>query len=435
MSYRTIFTTTASAAVAASAFGSKSFLKNGSFEVAGEGTTPADWLAFGGERSTAFAFHNDFSVLATVRTNAFVGVFQDTVDAFEGTRIKLRCLVYHPSAAPLVGSVVAGIKLEFRQPGGGSGPEPVENLALTVGSPVDTWFEITLNEIVPPDVDAARIVILGFEVDQANNGAAYIDDAFAALSSAPSTNLLLNPSFQDGSSAANGLTSWTEFADPFSGARRNAFEVPGRTGSAVLKISGRNTAGVFQQINTVPGETLIVSAWGRQRGTTPYGVLPEVVENPNPQAGVKIEWSAGNVPRPDIDIAPNDNPISFTTNVITATSPRDVWIPVTIDYTMENNTGANLRCTAINGFGAAECDVYFDAFEAILKNVFNGTDADGDDDADMVDMAQLQRVYNGSGGGLKFGGLVFDQDDDNDVDTSDAAYSVDRVTGPAVTPP
>ncbi|MFN0136659.1 MAG: hypothetical protein ACKVS9_11155, partial [Phycisphaerae bacterium] len=128
MNYRTTFVAAAGVALATSAFGSKAFLKSGSFEVLGEGTTPADWLAFGGVQDSAFAFHGQFSALATVRTNAFVGLYQDTVDAFEGTRVKMRALAYHPSAAPITGNIVAGIKLEFRQPGGGAGPAPVENL-------------------------------------------------------------------------------------------------------------------------------------------------------------------------------------------------------------------------------------------------------------------------------------------------------------------
>lgn len=432
MNYRTLIVPALGLSLTTSAFAAKQFLLDGSFETVGEdGMTPTGWQAFSGVRSGAFAFDGQFSCLASVRTNAFVGLYRDTVDAFAGTRVKLRCMAYNPSSAPITGNVKAGIKLEFRPPGGGAGPAPEENLGMTVGSPTDQWVLITLNTVVPPDVDSARIIMIGFESMFSTNGPVYIDNAFAALGSAPTTNLLLNNSFESGTSSANGLTNWTEFADPFSGARRNSFEVPSQDGLAVLKISGQNTAGVFQTISVTAGQTLTISAYARQRSTSPYGVVPADMTLPTPQAGVKVEWSSGTTPRPDIDIAPNDNPISGTTNIIQAGSPVDTWVPLTIDYTLPPQTGANLRCTVINGFGTADCDVYFDAFEAILKNQFNGADANNDGAEDMIDIARLQRVFAGNGGGLRFGGLVFDNDDDNDVDALDAAYVEDRMTGPA----
>jgi hypothetical protein len=171
----------------------------------------------------------------------------------------------------------------------------------------------------------------------------------------------------------------------------------------------------------------MISAWFLSLSTAPY-------QHPDARAGVKVEWSAGSVPVFSVDVVPNANPQSGTTNIINSSTPTDQWTPVTIDYTMPPNNAAELRGTVINAFGPGTCDVYFDAFEMVLTNVFDGSDADGDDDEDMQDIRHLQQVFRGSGGGRPFGGLVFDHDEDNDVDSSDLDQVLPQMTGPAQTP-
>jgi hypothetical protein len=74
--------------------------------------------------------------------------------------------------------------------------------------------------------------------------------------------------------------------------------------------------------------------------------------------------------------------------------------------------------------------VYFDACEAVVLNRFNGSDNDADFDQDLHDFAGLQRTFTGPGGPMKWGGIVFDSDDDDDVDWIDYNWFAPRLTGP-----
>jgi hypothetical protein len=422
-----------SAIIAASAFGRQQVLKNGSFETLSPDpeappNLPEFWTEFGGAgRSGNFASDRQFSALASVRVNGFVGMYRDTVSIGEDVRVLMKAQARHPAAAPISGNIVAGIKLEFDPPEGLEIPPPEENLAFDQTAPVDTWVQVTYSTVVPPDIDLAKIVVISFD-NTAANGAVYADDARAEFGSQPGVNQLGCDGFECGSSGADGMNPpWDEFADALSGARKNCFNPPAHSGSCTLRMSGPLTAGVAQQIAVTPGDTLTISAWFLSLSSAPY-------QHPDARAGVKVEWSAGNVPTVDIDIAPNSNPISGTTNIINSATPTDQWTPVTIDYTMPPDNAALLRATLITGFGPGTCDVYFDAFEMVLTNVFNGSDADGDDDEDMLDIRQLQEVFRGSGGGLPFGGLVFDHNEDNDVDSGDLNQILPQMTGPAQVP-
>lgn len=424
------------AAMVAYAAPRKSVLKNGSFEQPRndpdqQATDVLHWTDFEAQdtddarQSTDFAFDRQHSALASVRTGAFVGLYQDTVTVTEFTRILMTARAYQPSSAPISGNIVAGIKLEFDPPEGVELPPPEENLAFDVNAPLDTWVPVTLTTTVPPDVDLARIIVISFDTTS-ENGFVFADSAWAERSSAPGVNQLDNASFELGGSGPDGMNPpWDEFADALSGARKNCFNPPAHDGSCTLRIGGF-TAGVAQQIVVAPGETLTIRAF--------FKSLPPpslAYNHPDARAGVKVEWVAGTVPPFDVDVVPNPNPQSGTTNIINSNSPRDQWVPISIDYTMPDNNAARLRATVINAFGPGVCDVYFDAFEMVLTNVFNGSDADGDNDEDMLDIAQLQQVFADSGGGRRFGGLVFDHDEDNDVDITDANFVLDRMTGPS----
>jgi hypothetical protein len=119
-------------------------------------------------------------------------------------------------------------------------------------------------------------------------------------------------------------------------------------------------------------------------------------------------------------------------NTIDADSPQDVWIPLYIDYTMPSGTSALARFTNLIERGTSFTGTaYIDACEAVVLNRFDGADADGDDDEDLHDFAWLQYAYTGANaGGLVFNGIVFDHDDDLDVDMADFDYFAPRMTGP-----
>ncbi len=412
-------------------------LPNGSYEFAtpdGEGRPiPNGWNSFGGGvQSADVAWDGWFSGLASVRTNAYVGLYCDTVTVGANTRIVMKARAYHPAAFPIVEPIKAGMKLEFLPPEGLELPPPVENLAFDVNAPHDQWVLVTVSAVVPNGVTSAKAVLISFEFPDPpdvplTNGQLFADSAFAALSSNPSVNLLSNASFESGTSGQNGMPPWVEFADPLpvgTGARKACLVsgVPAHSGNCVVRFTG-GTAGLFQEIPVTPGETLTVSAYFRTRGSSPYN-------DPRALAGVKIEWSGGSWPTPNIDVVPNANPISGTTNIITAASPTDTWLPISIDYTIPPNKAARLRATVINAFGPGSCDVYFDAFEMVLTNVFDGSDVNADNAADLIDIATLQRVYTGPGAELKYLGLVYDHNENGALEPSDVSYTLQRMTGP-----
>lgn len=435
---RTLLAMALVGAIAVTAASRTLVLPNGSFELFDPNTAiPIGWTSFTMTTvSTDFAVDGSRSALADFANGAFAGLFRDTVSVTEGVRVYQRCLVMHPSSDPLPpggggNPPTAGIKLEFFPPQGIEVPPPEENLAFDANAPIDVWEMHGLSTVVPPDINIARIVLISFEETDPNtgdpidpnNGPVYVDSVLATLDGG--ANVLLNPSFE-----SNLSGSWNSFGSGGSGALRNQIDVPAFHGIATLKIGGPFTSGATQEIAVTPGQALEVSAFFRSRstGTPPLG---GPYQSPAARAGVKIEWVAGSVPSPHIDIAPNANPISGTTNIITAADPTDTWIPVTIDYTIPDNQAALLRATLINGFGTGSGKAYYDNYEMVLTNVFDGSDYDADGDEDMIEMAALQRTFSGSGGGLIYGGLVFDHDEDEDVDTSDYNFTIDRITGPA----
>lgn len=406
------------------AVGRQQLLKNGSFDFGDVDGLPLMWNSFGGTvQSPLYVFDGDYSAITSVRVNGFVGAYQDTYDAIAGDEVQMKAMAYIPSDAPPTGNIVAGIKLEFFPPTGVETPPAEENLAFDETSPNDVWVPVTLQTVVPEHVEIARVIVISFDQSTAN-GSVYADVISAELSGNPGVNLLQNASFEIGGSGADGMPNWDEFADPFSGARKNCFDVPALDELCTSKFIGA-TAGLVQEIEVVPGDTLTVTGNFYSRSAAPYA-------DPDARAGVKIEWVAGRLPEHQVDIVANGNPSSATTNIVNSGSPTDQWIPVTIDYTMPPQTASRLRGTIINGFGPGNCDVYFDAFEMVLANVFDGSDVDADDDEDLLDIASMQTAFNGANNPMKFLGLVYDHDEDGDVDITDSNYTLDRMTGPAL---
>jgi hypothetical protein len=128
-----------------------------------------------------------------------------------------------------------------------------------------------------------------------------------------------------------------------------------------------------------------------------------------------------------VDITPGPS-----ANTITAASPKDQWIALSIDYTMPAGTEAGVRFVdLVARSGGTTGAAYFDACEAVVMNRFNGSDVDNDDDEDLRDFADLQLCFEGPGGTvLRFGCLVFDSDFNGLIDLVDYNYFWPRLTGP-----
>lgn len=405
--------------------GGPNLLSNPDYELPGYNeNTPFgidEWIGFGGQwKSQDVAYHGASSV--RVQTGgetgaAYSGLYQDMGVLEAGDHLFMRCWVYNPSVGGLTANSAAAIKLEFFPASGGELPPPEEALDFDENAPLDTWTLVSYTTTVPPEITLARIVMIAFdEID--TNGPVYVDLARAERGSAPGVNQLLNASFEQGTSGPNGLTHWTEFRGLGCSARKNAFEVPAYDGFSVLKISGSCVAGVYQEIEVQPGEQLTISAYFYSDSDNPFN-------DPQSRAGVKVEWRAGNVP-PQVDIG--GQPF----NTIYAGAPTDTWLPLYIDYTMPPGSAATARYTVIVARGEAEsAQVYFDAAEAVVLNLFDGADVDGDVDQDLLDFYHMQRCFSGTGvPALEWNSITFDADDDDEVDWADFQYLAPRFTGP-----
>ena len=394
---------------------------NGDFETAGHGTGQSaygidEWIGFEDQERSEDVALDGAASLKLGTNKSYSGLWQNMTTLFEGDHLYALAYALNPAGDPLTDNSGVGIKLEFDP--SVDVPPPVENLAFDENSPVNTWTEVNLSATVPDGAAIARIVCI-YVASGTTEGAVYYDSAVAERSSFPGLNQLTNESFENGPGGLNGIDDWTEFSSPpTSQAQKSCFEVetPPGGGFCSARAAGQAVAGLFQEIDVVPGETLDVSAllytpdWEPFTGGT---------------AGIKIEWAAGGVPD-DVDIG-------GPTNTIGASAPTDTWVPVYIDYVMPTGSSALTRfVNIIARNNALSGTVYMDACEAVLLNVFDGSDADGDDDQDMSDFTWLQRTYTGAGAGmLPFNGIVFDQDDDDDIDLTDWNFFRPRITGPA----
>ncbi len=408
-------------------------LVNGDFELAGPGEASpnavADWGGFGDQRpSEDQSLHGDVS-LKVGTESAFSGLFQNMTEVFEGERVLLRGRVLHTSTNGLTNNALAGLKLEFSPPGGSSLPGPSENFPFGADSTSNAWVMIDIGTIgveVPDDAGLARITMIMFP-DASTNSVVYFDQAFAALSRAPSTNLLTNSSFENGFGGPNGIDDWQEFGPE----AQLSFEVGGLENNLVdedvfgasVKMAGSDFTGVSQEIpmpsTLQPNETLYVRAFVRQQDVEAQQL------HGTAKAGVKIEWVAGSVPGV-IDIGSSANG-----HTIDSGSPTDTWIPLEIDFTMPSGNAALTRAVCLVSAGTGTGEVFFDNLEAVITNRFDGADADGDDDEDLFDFGEFQRCFTGSGAGdLDWNCTVFDDDEDLDIDLVDFSYFHPRITGP-----
>jgi hypothetical protein len=436
-------------------FARQQVLVNGSFEAVSLDPNgllvPDAWIPFGGQVTTVRAFDGQrsaFLSLISGGNGSTAGYYRDTVSVGEGVRVLLKAQAYDPSAHPLSvpsSHAGAGMKLEFFPAGGLPLPPAVENLAFDVNAPVDQWVLVSLTTPVPNDpnyatVNAAKVTLISWEFPPdpnvaLTNGLVYADSAWAEVASNPGVNLLSNASFETGTSAKNGFPPWVEFADTAfgSGVRKACLVsgVPAQQGNCVIKFIGATT-GTQQNVPVTPGDTLTMWCYFYSHNGGAYPNNP--YNDPYAKAGVKIEWSAGDYPQDVIDVVPNGDPASATTNIVhhgDPNSPMDAWQPITIGYTMPAGMSALLRSTIINYDGnTLTSEFYVDAFETVLANVFDGADVNGDNAEDMIDVATLQTVYTGPGAPLKYLGMVYDMNDSGALEFSDASYVLQHMTGP-----
>jgi hypothetical protein len=393
-------------------------LVNGDFETAGVGEGQStmgidDWVGFNDQEKSEDVAEHGIASLKLGTREPYSGLYQNMRVLNDGDHLYMIAYALNPSSDPLTGTSRVGIKLEFDA--NVDVPPPEENLAFDENANPNQWTLVELATTVPPEATVARIVCI-YTGNQQTTGAVHFDWAVAERGSHPGANQLLNPSFELGPGGQNGLANWTEFSSSVSEAQKSCFDVPAYDGICTARATGQDVAGLYQEITVTPEESLYISA---------YLYTPDYEQlTGTGRAGVKVEWAVGGVPE-DVDIGgPN--------NTIDPGAPRDTWIPLTIDYTMPAGSSALTRFTNLIERGTAMTGtVYMDSCEAVVLNRFDGSDVDGDDDEDNHDIAWFQRCYTGAGaGGLPFNGIVFDSDDDEDIDWTDWGFFAPRITGP-----
>jgi hypothetical protein len=377
--------------------GGANLLINGNFETAAAGTQSPfgldDWIGFNDQaKSAEIAYDGNFSVRLGPGA-AFSGVFQDFGTLQAGDRVCLTARGITRSSNPLTGSAQVGIKLEFFS--ATMVPPPVETFPFNDSSPADVWVPVELNLTVPANITIARIVCI-YNSNFFATGAVYYDSASAIRGSNPGNNVLLNPSFESGFGGVNGIDFCTEFNTPGqSSAQLSIGEVPAFDGVRTMKATGTAIAGIYQEIQVTPGETLDVSVYMR---------TPSTNHIMNSAAGLKVEWFPGTIPQ---------NIEQFTLN---AGSPHDVWIPLKIDFTMPPNTGAGARFTNIYARGANGAG---HAFIDACNVVVDAGDGDQDDDVDLRDFAVFQSCFSPTQPYTGFLCARMDSDCDDDIDLID----------------
>lgn len=396
-------------------------LLNGDFETAGPSPGQStvgidDWFGFEDQEKSEDVAEHGIASLKLGTREAYSGLYQSMGILNEGDHIYMIAYAWNPSSDPLIGNSRVGIKLEFDP--NVDVPPPEEYLPFDETVDPNQWTLVELSTTVPPEMNIARIICM-YMGNQQTTGAVHFDYAWAERGSVPGTNQLSNASFEQGLPGENGITDWTEFWSAGVSEARKSVEVPAYDGNCTVRATGQAVAGIFQEVNVTPEESLYISAYLYTPDFEPL--------TGTGRAGLKLEWAVGGVP-PDIDIGdPETSP-----NTIGPSAPQDTWTLLYIDYTMPAGSSAVGRFTNLIEKGTALTGtVYVDSCEAVVLNKFDGADEDGDDDEDLHDFAAFQPVYTGSGAGqLPWNGIVFDSDDDDDIDMVDFDYFAARMTGP-----
>ena len=249
----------------------------------------ANWTGFNDQGKSQDESYHGISSVRMGMTADYSGVFQDFGIVQAGDRILVKAKAYQPSTAPLESGDRVGLKLEFATT---EALPAVENLPFDQTATPNVWqqIDISTNGLeVPEGVYGARIVML-YMGDDDTTGSIHFDSAHAEVDSSPGTNLLLNPSFEDGIGGDNGIDDWTEFNTPgLSWAQMSAFEVTPHDGFTTMKAYGTTWAGIWQEIAVTPGDELSVSAQLMTSSTDQF-------VSSTGFAGVKVEWMAPPIP-------------------------------------------------------------------------------------------------------------------------------------------
>ncbi|MCB9849993.1 MAG: hypothetical protein H6817_04740 [Phycisphaerales bacterium] len=400
-------------------------LLNGDFEIAGVGeqspTGIDNWAGFNDQEQSGDYALDGAKSLKVGTDSSFSGLYQTASNytVSEGDLLLLKARVYQTSTNGLTSDARAGIKLEFSGTGSVNLPSPYENLAFDENSPTDAWTLVDLGTdglTVPTGASLARITLIYLPDGTGPNGIAYFDAAHAEVASNPGVNLLLNAHFENGSGRPD---NWTFFETAgTSDAIQGSFSIngyPDEFGEAYGECSGDAVAGFYQNVLVNEGDVLNAHVYMQMTSGSPLVGTSK--------AGIKIEWIGGTVPG-QVDITG-----SASDNTITSASPVNTWIPLKIEFEMPVNTEAHPRMVAIGASGTmGSGEVFFDNFEMVVLNRFDGADVDADDDEDLADYAAFQRCF--PGGSLGWNCTVFDQDDSLDIDLADFDFFVTKLTGP-----
>lgn len=391
--------------------GGLNLVSNGDFEIAGHSPGQSsvgidEWAGFNDQQKSEPpepALDGEYSARLGVR-EAYNGLYQFMKELAPNDHLLMRAWVLNPSAAPLSGTSRAGTKLEWQE----TSPPAEEYFGFDATDPQNTWVFVGLNTTVPDGAGIARITLIYGGV-AGETGAVYFEDAYATTTGNPSNNLLTNASFESGFETP---TDWTVFEDA-----TLSCDFVYRTGDCSTRVAGTSYAGLWQEVSVTPGQSFDVGVYIQSWDFEPIVEAGTV-------AGIKVEWFAGGIPA-DIDIGAQGNEID-------ASAPTDTWIPLTIEYTLAPTESAVAQFTLLSVKGTGLTGyAYFDGCEAVLLNVYDGSDVDGDDDEDLADAAWLQRTFTGAGAAiLPFNGITFDFDDNGSIQFSDYQYFEPRMTGP-----
>ncbi len=179
---------------------------------------------------------------------------------------------YMSSAEPIVGADVCAENRAVAQVAfflGGIKLCQNEVLIAFDGFPTDTWVPFSVMLPAPSIADAVEASIIFLKPKCDVGDAVYVDDLTffeADPTPAPTTNLIANPSFDD------GFNNWTTFDNVFLVASGGGFEGAesdlvrtaersGKMFSSFLSPPGASPSGMFQTFTATPGQTYLMEAW------------------------------------------------------------------------------------------------------------------------------------------------------------------------------